>query len=125
MPEALRSEGAGSARRAFLDVLVEPVASGDGTLHIGTVSGTTLINAEGGTDWLIDRDVSAGDDPFTITLAVRPARCDAHAIADDKRGTILPFGLTTGDGREGRIDRAAGDALKAELYAYYTERCGL
>ena len=125
MPEALRSEGAGSARRAFLDVLVEPVASGDGTLRIGTVSGTTLINAEGGTDWLIDREVSAGDDPFTITLPVRPARCDAHAIADDKRGTILPFGLTTGDGREGRLDRPAGDALKAELYAYYTERCGL
>lgn len=125
LPDALRSEGEGMARRAYLDVLVEPAASGDPSLRIGTVYGTTLINAEGGTDWVIDREVRAGDDPVTITLAVKPARCDAHAIADDKRGTILPFGLTTGDGREGRLDLAAGDALKAELYRYYTERCGL
>lgn len=125
MPDALRSEGEGTARRAYLDVAVEPAASGDASLQIGTVYGTTLVNAEGGTDWVVDREVRAGDEPLTITLAVKPARCDAHAIADDKRGTILPFGIVTGDGREGRLDLAAGDALKAELYAYYTERCGL
>jgi hypothetical protein len=133
MPEALRTEGTGLARRAYLDVLVEPVASArqdedgaaDITMHLGTVYGTTLINAEGGTDWSIDRDVAAGDAPFTITLAVKPARCDAHAIADDKRGTILPFEITTSDGRAGRLDRPAGDRLKSELYAYYDERCGL
>ena len=62
---------------------------------------------------------------FTIKLAVRPARCDAHALADDKRGTILPFAVATGDGREGRLELPAGDALKADLYAYYAERCGL
>ena len=123
MPEALR-RGRQQPRRAFLDVLVEPVASGDRDAAHRHGLASTLINAEGGTDWLID-EVSAGDDPFTITFPVRPARCDAPAIADDKRGTILPFGLTTGDGREGRLDRPAGDALKAELYAYYTERCGL
>jgi hypothetical protein len=125
MPETLRSEGAGLDRRAYLDVLVEPVATGDLTMHLGTVYGTTLINAEGGTDWVIDRDVAAGDAPFTISLPVKPARCDAHAIADDKRGTILPFEITTSDGRAGRLDRPAGDALKAELYAYSDERCGL
>jgi len=131
MPETLRSEGSGAERRAFLDLRVEPEASarpaqdGTGSLHIGTVYGTTLLNAESGTDWVIDRDVSVGDAPFTITLPVKPARCDAHGIADDKRGTILPVELTTGDGREGRVDLPAGDALKAELYAYYTERCGL
>lgn len=124
MPERLRSEGSGTARRAWIDVLVEPVASGAGTLRIDGVSATTLLGAEGGTDWMLGTDVAAGDAPFTIELAVRPARCDAHALADDKRGTILPFTVATGD-RSGRLDRPSGAALKADLYGYYAERCGL
>lgn len=125
MPERLRSEGTGAARRAWVDVRVEPAASGTGTLSIDGVSATTLLGAEDGLDWPLDLDVAAGDAAFTIELAVRPARCDAHALADDKRGTILPFAVATGDGREGRLELPAGDALKSDLYGYYAERCGL
>ena len=125
MPERLRSEGTGPARRAWVDVQVEPAASGTGTLGIDGVSATTLLGAEDGLDWPLDLDVAAGDAAFTIELAVRPARCDAHALADDKRGTILPFAVATGDGREGRLELPAGDALKSDLYGYYAERCGL
>ena len=97
-----------------------------GSFVIDRVLGTTLLTAEDGTDWPLGargRDRRRADQ--TISLAVRPARCDAHAIADDKRGTILPFEITTSDGRTGRIDRSSGDTLKAELYDYVTERCGL
>lgn len=125
MPAHLRSTGAGTERRAFIDVVVEPAASGDGSMRIERVYGTTLLNAEDGIDWTLGTDVAAGDAPFTISLPVRPARCDAHAIADDKRGTILPFEIETDDGRSGRLDVPASDGLKAELYAYYGERCGL
>ena len=133
MPEHLRSTGTGADRRAFVDVAIEPAASlrqaqdgaGDGTMRIERVSGTTLLNAEGGVDWPLGVEVAAGDEPSTISLAVRPARCDAHAIADDKRGTILPFEIATGDGRAGRLDVPAGPGLKAEMYAYYAERCSL
>lgn len=125
MPEHLRSTGAGPDRRAFIDVVVEPVASGDATMRIERIYGTTLLNAEDGIDWTLGIDVAAGDAPTTLSLPVRPARCDAHAIADDKRGTILPFEITAGDGRAGRLDVPSSDGLKAELYAYYGERCGL
>lgn len=125
MPVHLRSTGAGAERRAFLDVVIEPAASGHASLRIERVLGTTLLNAEGGIDWTLGTEVAAGDAPFTISLPVRPARCDAHAIADDKRGTILPFEIETSDGRSGRLDVPAGDGLKAELYGYYAERCGL
>ncbi|MGH3706042.1 MAG: hypothetical protein ACRDT9_15515 [Agromyces sp.] len=125
MPEHLRTTGVGAEQRAFIDVEVVPAASGDGSFVIDRVYGTTLLNAEGGVDWPLGAEVAAGSAPVTITLPVRPARCDAHAIADDKRGTILPFEIRTGDGREGRLDRSSGDTLKAELYAYYGERCGL
>ena len=125
MPEHLRSTGAGADRRAFIDVAIEPAASGDASMHIARVYGTTLLNAEDGIDWTLDLDVAAGEPRSVISLPVRPARCDAHAIADDKRGTILPFEIETADGRAGRLDVPASDGLKAELYAYYGERCGL
>jgi hypothetical protein len=126
MPEHLRSTGAGAERRAFIDVAIQPAAPGDdASMHVERVWGTTLLNAEDGTDWPLDLDVEAGAEPFVVSLPVRPARCDAHGIADDKRGTILPFEIETGDGRAGRLDVPAGDSLKNELYGYYTERCGL
>lgn len=125
MPEHLRSTGTAAERRAFIDIEVVPEASGDASMRIERVFGTTLLNAEGGIDWTIGTDVAAGDAPFTLSLPVRPARCDAHAIADDKRGTILPFDISTSDGRSGRLDLPAADGLKSELYAYYGERCGL
>lgn len=129
MPEHLRTTGSGTEQRAFIDVEVVPAASAagdaDGSFVIDRVYGTTLLNAEGGVDWPLGTEVSADGAPVTIVLPVRPARCDAHAIADDKRGTILPFEIRTSDGREGRLDRSSGDTLKAELYAYYGERCAL
>lgn len=125
MPEHLRSTGTGADRRAVIDVLVTPVASGDASMRIEHVPNTTLLSNESGADWPLGIEVDAGDAPFTIELPVAPARCDAHAIADDKRGTIMGFDIATSDGRSGRLDRPSGDALKAELYAYYGERCGL
>ncbi len=125
LPDHLRGAGTGAERRAFIDVELIPATSGDTSMRIERVYGTTLLNAEDGTDWTLGIDVAAGDAPFTISLPVRPARCDAHGIADDKRGTILPFDIVTSDGRAGRLDVPADDGLKAELYAYYGERCGL
>ncbi|MRX45402.1 hypothetical protein [Agromyces kandeliae] len=125
LPERLRTTGAGAEQRAWIDVRVAPVASGDGALAIDGVAATTLIGNEDGQDWPLGIEVAAGDEPVDVSLAVRPARCDAHALADDKRGTILPFTVATDDGREGRLEIASGAALKADLYAYYAERCGL
>ncbi len=56
---------------------------------------------------------------------MRPGRCDAHAVAEDKIGTILPFEIETSDGRQGQLGLAANDTLRAELYDYYSARCGL
>ncbi|WP_353827260.1 hypothetical protein [Agromyces sp. SYSU T0242] len=125
LPERLRTSGSGAGMRAWIDVRVAPVPTGDGRLTIDGVAATTLIGDEGGQDWELGIDVAAGDEPVDAVLAVRPARCDAHALADDKRGTILPFDVAAADGRSGRLEFAAGPSLKADLYAYYAERCEL
>lgn len=125
MPEHLRLEGSGAAQRAWIDVAVTPVPSGDGSLAVELVRGSTLLGNEAGTDWPLDLEIAPGDAPSVVPLAVRPARCDPHVLADDKRGTILAFVVETGDGRSGMIDRPSSDTLKAELYDYVTERCEL
>jgi hypothetical protein len=125
MPEHLRSTGSGVDRRAVIDVQVTPVASGTASMVLEHVANTTLLSNEAGAEWPLGIEFAAGDEPFTIELPVKPARCDAHGIADDKRGTIFPFDITTSDARAGRVDRPSGDTLKSELYAYYGERCGL
>ncbi|MFF2277374.1 hypothetical protein [Agromyces sp. NPDC058126] len=125
MPEHLRLEGSGAAQRAWIDVAVTPEPSGDGSLAVGLVRGSTLLGNEAGTDWPLDLEIAPGEAPSVVPLAVRPARCDPHVLADDKRGTILAFVVETGDGRSGMIDRPSSDTLKAELYDYVTERCEL
>ncbi|QAY73579.1 hypothetical protein ET445_09740 [Agromyces protaetiae] len=129
LPDHLRSTGSGAERRAVIDIAVAPVgAPADGaaaSFHVSGVRGTTLINAEGGFNWDLDLTIAASDPPSTIELPVRPGRCDAHAVAEDKIGTILPFEIETSDGRSGQLGLPANDTLRAELYAYYSERCGL
>ncbi|WP_308799308.1 hypothetical protein [Agromyces silvae] len=125
LPDRLRTEGTGEAQRAWIDIAVEPTGEGDGSLSIAQVLGTTLLSAEGGLNWAYTAEISADDPPSTIELPVRPARCDQHAGAEDKRGTIIPLEITTSDGWSGLYELRSGQSLKDDLFAYFTERCRL
>ncbi|UOE45614.1 hypothetical protein [Agromyces larvae] len=124
LPEHLRTTGSGADARAVIDVAVTPIG-GDGSLRLTGVSGTTLLNAEDAPDWTLDVTIAGTDQPSTIELPVKPNRCDAHAVAEDKLGTILPFEIAVLDGPAGQLGLKSGDSLRADLYAYYAERCGL
>jgi len=125
LPDRLRTEGAGEAQRAWIDIMVEPVGEGDGSLSITQILGTTLLSAEGALNWAFTDEIAATDPPTTIELPVRPARCDQHAGAEDKRGTIIPLEITTSDGWSGLYELRSGQQLKDDLFAYFTARCGL
>ncbi|GAA1948585.1 hypothetical protein [Agromyces allii] len=126
LAEHLRSTGSGTDRRAFLDIAVEPTGAASGSVDLSEVLGTTLLSAEDGLNWsTTTAHVEASDDPSTFSLPVRPARCDPHAGAEDKRGTILPLVVTTSEGWSGQYEVRASATLKQDLFAYFTERCGL
>jgi hypothetical protein len=125
LPDRLRAEGAGEAMRAWIDIAVAPTGEGDGSLSIAQILGTTLLSAEGGLNWAYTADIAANDPPSTIELAVRPARCDQHAGAEDKRGTIIPLEIATSDGWSGLYELRSGQQLKDDLFAYFTARCNL
>ncbi|GAA1833977.1 hypothetical protein [Agromyces salentinus] len=126
LADRLRSTGSGVDRRAWLDISVEPTGAASGSLDLEQVLGTTLLSAEDGLNWsAATAHVEASDAPSTISLPVRPARCDPHAGAEDKRGTILPLVVTTTEGWSGQFEVRASPSLKEDLFAYFTERCGL
>lgn len=126
LADRLRSTGSGTGRRAWLDISVEPTGAASASLDLEEVLGTTLLSAEGGLDWsTTTAHIDADDAPTTISLPVRPARCDPHAGAEDKRGTILPLVVTTSEGWSGQYELRASSTLKEDLFAYFTERCGL
>ena len=120
---------AGAHAPASLGISVVPTgAKGSLTLHYakGTVL-FSLIDAATGQphDVPLDRVVDANTGASVIPLALVPARCDPHAIEEDKRGTFFPLDVETGDGRSGTIYVAVDDDVRRSLYEFYAGYCGL
>lgn len=90
--------------------LVDP-ASGE------RVTSTPLSNA-GATSV-----ATGGSGALSIPVLLTPARCDAHALADDKQGTLFRIDLLL-DGEPGTVTIAADAATRAELYDAFGRACG-
>jgi hypothetical protein len=126
----LRVADVGGVRTVTLDVVVEPTGGG-GSLTLDSVAGTTLL-APAAPDTgarleqtVLATRVDADAGPRIIPLTFVPNRCDAHAIAEDKRGTILPLGVTIGTGARGIVPVAADPETRSALQAFVAEACGL
>lgn len=61
---------------------------------------------------------------MVVTLRVVPGRCDAHAIAEDKQGTVLRIGVVV-DGESGTLVLPAPAERREELLAFVAEACGI
>jgi hypothetical protein len=92
-------------------------------LTIDRIDGTTLIAEDAAQPWPRGVQVTAGDPPVELRLAIRPARCDPHALAEDKIGTLLPFHVTAG-GRNGVLKIDSGDVLRHSIYDFVSAACG-
>ena len=117
---------------ADLDVSIEPTGA-SGSIMLEDAVGTTLfaVADEETAAVLPDRPlgirVSASDEPSIVTLTLVPNRCDAHAVAEDKRGTIFPLHVTIGDGADaasGVISITSSDEVKGALLDYLAGACG-
>lgn len=112
---------------ATLTLTLTPVGAGE--LQLQSVAATPLFvlvdadgtqRAEQPLDAVVSQPIGARDISFTIT----PGRCDAHAIAEDKQGTIFRFALLIDD-EPMQVDLAVDDALRADLLTFAAETCGL
>lgn len=113
---------------ADLSVEVTP-RDGTGTLELVRVRNTTLlqlvdpVTGERQPDgYPVGVTVSGDEAPSDLVLTVVPARCDAHAVAEDKQGTRFRFDVRL-DGREGTVAVPAPPELTTALYDVVQRAC--
>jgi hypothetical protein len=84
----------------------------------------TLLGSDGlpVTELALGRTVTGTDPAGELAFPIAPARCDPHAIAEDKVGTLFPIEVEIGS-RRGVTRLSAGDEFRAQLYAFVTESC--
>jgi hypothetical protein len=123
LDDTLGVTGTGGDSVAHLTLRVDP-AGGAGRLHLDEVRFTILLAPAEGTTWPLAATVEGGDAAQEFTLDLVPARCDPHAIAEDKRGTFLPVVLEVAGGPSGTVSVPSSDALRLALYDFIAAHCG-
>ncbi|WP_244296545.1 hypothetical protein [Paenarthrobacter nitroguajacolicus] len=117
-------EVAPDGRTAVVRLLITPAmaAGSPQIMTIEGIDGSTLL-AEPPTDpWPRNVAVSSGDPAKELALRIRPARCDPHAVAEDKVGTLLPLRVQV-EGRQGLVKVPAPDQLRGRIYDFVTAAC--
>lgn len=120
---------AGAGQPAVLDFRVIPTGA-PGTLTIVDVDNTTLLGLvdETGarvTPLTVGLVIDSDSEPAVIRVRVVPARCDPHAVAEDKQGTQFAFAVETSDGPQGQVRVAVSDKVRQSIYAFFADYCGL
>lgn len=109
---------------ADLTISITPTAAGSGGVELVALRGTPLLHFARGEEATLDTTVSAGDAPSTLTVAVTPRRCDPHAIAEDKVGTLFDL-VARVDGREVVVSLPRPQSVADALLAFTAAACGL
>lgn len=107
---------------------IDATPTGSGSLEIVEARSTILLqlvdDAGARVGALpVEQTLDAASGPEQIALHLVPSRCDPHAIAEDKRGTIMILAVRLDDGTEGVIYVRSGDDVKATLFEFVTDYC--
>jgi len=130
--EPVRVADVGGVSVGYVRVAIAPSgASGTtGTFTIDALEDTVLLGLADGQgaaveELPLDLRVSSEDPPGAFEIPIVPGRCDPHAIAEDKQGTIFILQVTAPDGTSDRVRIAATPTARASIYAYFAAACGL
>ncbi|MBO9578048.1 MAG: hypothetical protein J7480_04680 [Microbacteriaceae bacterium] len=117
------------APTAFVAVAIEPTGAED-AFTIDALEDTVLLalrspDGAAAESLPLGLRVAGTDAPSVLEIPIAPARCDAHAVAEDKQGTIFLLEATAPDGAAGLVRIAAAPEARASIYAFYAQACGL
>ncbi|MCG2622160.1 hypothetical protein LVY72_09540 [Arthrobacter sp. I2-34] len=117
----LEVSGSGQARSAVVGLRIAP-AGGTQTLTLEAPAPTTLLEEDPAHPWPRNVVIAGTGGPRTLALHFVPARCDAHAVAEDRLGLKLPFRLAAGSYR-GTLRLEPPPELERALYAFIASAC--
>ncbi len=95
-----------------------------GRLELVALRGTPLLRFADGASTALGVSVGPDDAPSIVRVSVTPLRCDAHAIAEDKVGTLFDL-VARVDGREVVVPLERPHAVAEALLAFTARTCGL
>lgn len=93
-----------------------------GSITLKSFGGTTLLAEDPRQPWPRNISVNGSDGPIIVELSVLPARCDAHALAEDKTGTKLPIDIETSAG-SGQVRLVPDPKFTGSVYSFVQSAC--
>ncbi|EYR65210.1 hypothetical protein N866_06025 [Actinotalea ferrariae CF5-4] len=96
----------------------------DVEVSVTRVDGTVLLLPLGAPSWSPPELLRVGPAPATAVLEFLPARCDPHAVAEDKRGTYLPVHVTLDGEAQPVVHLRSPDPLRGQVYDHIAAACG-
>jgi hypothetical protein len=109
---------------ALVTLRIEPVDGGP-EVTLDRIAGTTLMSnprPRGSASGWVGADL-AGQRSGEVVLAVIPARCDVHAVAEDKRGTFLPVSARVDGVVQPPVHVPMPDSARSDLYDFVADHC--
>jgi|GEM_PF-5720062 len=117
----IRVEGSGRSAVLDLPITVTPTGRRDDVVLTGFGSTVLfVVRAEPA----LSSGLSVRGRPVTIDLRLVPQRCDSHALAEDKVGTLIPVRLRADDLDETSFYVPIGPRRRSVMLAYVAEACG-
>ena len=115
--------GVGDASVLHLPVTLTPTGKRD-DVRFGGFGSTVLFNQAEGSP--ADVDIPLVDDPVELVMKVTPARCDGHALADDKVGRLFDVTVFGDDvGKNASFYLPLTTPQRVTFFDFYRFHCGL
>ncbi|MET0590799.1 MAG: hypothetical protein ABWZ77_06450 [Naasia sp.] len=120
----LTETGAGLESTARLDILLTPTGTGD-RVEVISLAPTVLITSPDGMPWPLGVTVDATSRAATaVSVELVPRRCDAHALAENKVGTLFALRVLL-DGEEQTVTLPLAPGVSDRILAFVSRTCGL
>lgn len=115
--------GKGSDSVLHLPVTMTPTGKRD-DVRFGGFGSTVLFNQAD--DSPADVDIPLDKDPVKLIMKVTPARCDGHALADDKVGRLFDVKVLGDDvGENATFYLPLTTPQRVKFFDFYRSHCGL
>jgi hypothetical protein len=110
------------------DLALNILPTGNGVARIVGIETTNLLTFDQGAGATADLypigvDAAAAGPPVVVHLPLVPLRCDAHAVQEDKRGTVFTIAVEL-DGEPGEIELPVPADIKGQILTWIGRWCG-
>lgn len=115
----------GKGRDSVLNLPVTMTPTGKrADVRFGGFGSTILFNQAEGSP--ADVDIPIANDPVNLVMRVTPARCDGHALADDKVGRLFDVKVIGDDvGEDASFYLPLTSRQRVTFFDFYRSHCGL